>query len=232
MSLVRKNLVAGCSFTDPTWQKDVPWSVFYGQQQPTYIVAKAGMGIKGICTETLYYLKTLPEVDQLILVLPTLWRMDIEVDEETYLSNAMVDLLTADQPVTVASPAKRKWITSGGLRYPKDKEYSPTLDFLYKHQGFLVIAKEHFRALTMLLEYCKINKIKYAISAIQDPLDQLEGLDYIRDKIVELLNEVEYNSWFRFDGKFIDKYLKHNQHPSTEEHKDLCRCIVENLNRG
>jgi hypothetical protein len=42
-------------------------------------------------------------------------------------------------------------------------------DFLYKHQGFLVIVKEHFRALKALLNYCKEHKIKYYITAIQDP---------------------------------------------------------------
>jgi hypothetical protein len=52
------HLLAGCSFTDPLWQEAVPWSVFYGKKYPSYIVAKAGMGIKGICTETLYYLES------------------------------------------------------------------------------------------------------------------------------------------------------------------------------
>jgi hypothetical protein len=225
------HLLVGCSFTDPVWQKDISWSIEYAKTYPSYIVAKAGMGIKGICTEAMYYIKNL-NISKVIIILPTLWRMDIEVGEETYLCNSMVDLLYAEHNWEVSVPAKRKWITSGGLHYPKDTEFSKIFDFLYKHQDFLVIAKEHFRALTMLLDYCKLHKIEYVISAIQDPLHQLDGLDYIKDEICKLLDEVEYNLWFKFDGKFIDQYLGHGEHPSTEEHRELCRCIVENFKRG
>lgn len=229
--MTKPHLLVGCSFTDPMWQSAVPWSVEYAKTHPSYIVAKAAMGIKGICTETLYYIKNI-EVSKLIIILPSLWRIDVEVDQETYLCNTMVDLIYADQSWKIITPATRKWITSGGLNYQKDKEYSATFEFLYKHQGFLVIAKEHFRALTMLLNYCKLNKIEYVISAIQDPLDQLIGLDYIKDEICSLLAEVEYNLWLRFDGKFIDQYLGHNQHPTTEEHIKLNSYILENFKQG
>lgn len=225
----KKHLLVGCSFTDPQWQSAIPWSIEYAKAHPSYIVAKAGMGIKGICTEAMYYIKDI-EISKMIIILPTLWRMDVEVDEETYLCNAMVDLLYADQTYQVEIPAKRKWLTSGGLHYKKNQEYSDAFDFLYKHQGFLVMAKEHFRALTGLLNYCKLHNIEYAISTIQDPLDQLTGLDYIRDDICRLLDQVEYNSWIRFDGKFIDQYLGHKEHPSTQEHQDLCNCILEHFN--
>ena len=218
--------IAGCSFTDPTWQKDIPWSIEYSRHNLSYIVAKAGMGIKGICTESLYHLKTLSGIKKLIIILPTLWRMDIEVDEETYLCNCMVDILVSNGTWQIKTPAKRKWLTSGGLNYDKSDEQAKIFDFLYRHQGFLVLAKEHFRALTMLIEYCKIHNIDYHISAIKDPLDQLQGLDYIREEIVQLLEEVEYSNWFRFDGKFIDQYLKHDNHPTTQEHQDLCKHII------
>jgi hypothetical protein len=226
-----KHLLVGCSFTDPVWQKDIPWSVEYAKTHPSYIVAKAGMGIKGICTEAMYYLPYL-DVSRVIIMLPTLWRLDVEMDEEARLCNAMVDLLYADQSWTVSTVATRKWIVSGGVHYSKNTEYTPIFDFLYKHQGFLVIAKEHLRALTQLIEYCKMHSIEYAITAIQDPLAQLAGLDYIRNNISKLLDQVEYNSWIRFDGKFVDQYLKHTNHPSTKEHQDLCSCIVDNFKQG
>jgi hypothetical protein len=202
-----KHLLIGCSFTDPSWQTAIPWSVEYSKTQPTYIVAKAGMGIKGIVTESLCYLGQLPNISTLIIVLPTLWRLDIEVDQETYLCNAMVDLLHSDSNWHIVNAAKRKWIISGGLRYERNTEQAQLFDLLYKHQGFLVIAKEHFTALKALLNYCKQCKIQYYISAIQDPMDQLTGLDYIKDDIVTLLDDVEYKNWFRFDNKFIDIIL-------------------------
>lgn len=227
----KNHLLVGCSFTDPLWQDDKPWSLEYAKTHPSYIVAKAGMGIKGICTEALYHIQNI-DVSRVIIVLPTLWRMDIEVDEETYLCNSMVALLHADQDYKVVTPPQRKWITSGGLHYKKNTEYSNIFDLLYKHQGFLVIAKEHIRALTMLLNYCKMHNIEYAVSAIQDPLDQLIGLDYIKNEICTLLDQVEYNSWFRFNGKFIDQYLGHQQHPTTEEHKKLCSYVIEHFKQG
>jgi hypothetical protein len=227
-----KHLLVGCSFTDPLWQKAVPWSIEYSKTHPSYIVAKAGMGIRGICTEALYFLKNLDNVNRVVIVLPNLWRLDIEADEETYISNAMVDLLEADPEIKTTIPATRKWIVSGGLRYLKGTEQAPTLDFLYKHQGFLVITKEHLRALTMLINYCKMHNIEYYISTIQDPLDQLTGLDYISNNINELLEEVEYKDWIRFDGKFIDQYLGHPDHPTTEEHQDLCKQILNHINKG
>lgn len=221
------HLLSGCSFTDPTWQDDVPWSVEYSKTHPSYIVAKAGMGIKGICTETLYYLKTLSGISKLIIILPTMWRLDVEMDQETYLCNSMVDLLVADSHGwTRQQRAQRKWITSGGLHYSKSTEEGKIFKQLYKHQGFLVIAKEHFSALTLLINYCKMHNIKYFISAIQDPMDQLMGLDYIRKDFCQLLDEVEYSNWFKFNNKFIDQYLGHNSHPTTQEHIDLCKHII------
>jgi hypothetical protein len=225
------HLLVGCSFTDPTWQDAVPWSVEYSKIYPSYIVAKAGMGIKGICTEALTYLENL-DVSRVIIILPTLWRMDIEVDQETYLCNSMVDLLYANQTWNIQLSAKRKWLTSGGLHYPKNKEYSKIFKFLYEHQGFLVIFKEHIKSLTMLLDYCKIHNIEYAVSAIQDPKGQLSGLDYVHDEICKLLDQVEYQSWLRFDGKFIDQYLGHTRHPDTKEHQNLCSHIIKHFNRG
>jgi hypothetical protein len=220
------HLLVGCSFTDPLWQDTIPWSMEYSKTHQSYIVAKVGMGIKGICTEALCYLTTLPKVSKLIIVLPTLWRLDVEMDQETYLCNAMVDLIYADASQKIVIPAKRKWVISGGLHYNKNTEQANLFDFLYKHQGLLVIAKEHFRALKALLNYCKEHKIKYYISAIQDPLGQLTGLEYISEDINQLLTEVEYQNWFRFENKFIDKFLGHQEHPTTEEHRILCQHIL------
>jgi len=221
------HLLVGCSFTDPIWQEAIPWSVEYAKTHPSYIVAKAGMGIKGICTEAMYYIQKLT-VQRVIIILPTLWRMDIEIDEETYIANSMTDLLFADEPQqTIVTRASRKWITSGGMHYNRDTEYSKIFDFMYKHKGFFVIAKEHFRALTILINYCKMHNIEYAISAIQDPMEQMHGLDYIKEEFCQLLKTVEYDSWFKFDNKFIDQYLGHTQHPTTEEHVLLCGCILD-----
>lgn len=226
----KKHLLVGCSFTDPSWQDAIPWSVEYAKTHPSYIVAKAGMGIKGICTEAMYYIEKL-DISNVIIVLPTLWRLDLEVDEETYISNAMVDLIYADTDYNVFEPAKRKWITSGGLHYPKDKEFSKIFDFLYKHQGYLVILKEHIKALTQLLNYCKMHNIDYKISAIQNPLEQFQGLDYIKEEAIKLLDTVEYDEWIKFDGKFINKFLGHDKHPTTEEHVKLCEYILDELNK-
>ena len=55
-SMSKKHLLVGCSFTDPTWQDAILWSVEYAKTHPSYIAAKAGMGIKGICTEAMYYM--------------------------------------------------------------------------------------------------------------------------------------------------------------------------------
>lgn len=228
----KPHLLVGCSFTDPTWQTAIPWSVEYAKIHPSYISAKAGMGIKGICTEAMYNLKEIDNISRVIIILPTLWRMDIELDEEAIWCNCMVDFLYAEQTVTVVKKAKRKWFKSGGLHYPKNEQHSHILDWLYKNQGFLTIAKEHFRALTILIDYCKLHHIEYAISAIQDPMSQLTGLDYIKDEICKLLEEVEYNSWFKFDNKFIDQYLGHTRHPSTIEHQKLCTEILENFKQG
>lgn len=225
------HLLSGCSFTDPVWQNEIPWSVCYSLTHPSYIVAKAGMGIRGICTETLYYLQSMSDINKVILMLPTLWRLDIEVDQESYLCNAMVDRLYAQQgnykkDVT----ATRKWLISGGLNYDKNTEQSKIFDLMYKHQGFLVLLKEHTRALRMLLDYCRSRRIEYHITAIQDPMNQLQGLDYIKDEIESLLDQVEYKDWFKFDGKFVDEFLNHPCHPTTREHQVLCEYILNYTN--
>lgn len=225
------HFLVGCSFTDPRWQTDIPWSVEYSKTHSSYIVAQSGMGIKGICTEATSYLSTLPNISTAIILLPTLWRLDIEVDQETYLCNAMTDLLYASGNWKKVETPSRKWITSGGLHYDRSTEQAKLFDFLYKHQGFLVIAKEHFRALKFLINYCKERKIQYYISAIQDPLDQLVGLDYIRDDIVKLLDSVEYDHWFKFNDTFIDKFLGHSKHPTTAEHQVLCQHILSVTNK-
>ena len=221
------DFLVGCSFTDPRWQVEIPWSVEYSKIHPSYIVAQAGMGIKGICTEAVSYLETLPNISKAIIILPTLWRLDVEMDQETYLCNAMTDLLVANGNWKTSELAKRKWIVSGGLHYDRSSEHATLFDFLYKHQGFLVIAKEHFRALKVLINYCKERKIQYYVSAIQDPLDQLLGLNFIKDEIVNLLESVEYNQWFKFDNKFINKFLGHNRHPTTVEHQLLCKHVID-----
>lgn len=232
-------LLAGCSFTDPEWQpKNVPWSVEFAKTHPSYIVAKASMGIKGICTEAVYHLEELHDVSTVFVMLPTMWRMDIEADTETYLGNAMVNRLIADQDWRIHAPAHRKWIISGGLRYsenPRNADIMPILDFLYKHQGFLVLAKEHFRALKHLQNVCKERNIKCYVTAIQDPMQQLMGLDYIRDEFCNLLESVDYANWFRFDNQFVNQFLGREDHrmmgwhPDTEEHRVLCKYIIDNL---
>lgn len=227
----RSHFLVGCSFTDPRWQEEIPWSVEYSKTHPSYIVGQSGMGIKGICTEATSYLSTLSNISTAIIILPTLWRVDVEMDQETYLCNAMTDLLYANGNWEKAKSAERKWIISGGLHYDRSTEQAKLFDFLYKHQGFLVIAKEHFRALKVLINYCKERKIQYYVSAIQDPLDQLQGLDYIKDEIVNLLESVDYNQWFKFNDKFIDKFLGHNKHPTTTEHQVLCQHILNITNK-
>jgi hypothetical protein len=224
-----KHLLVGSSFTDPSWQDIIPWSVQYAYTHPVSIVAQAGMGIKGIATEALAYLESMPTITTLVIILPDLWRMDIEIDREAYLSNAMVDLIYADKNGwKMAEAAFRKWIISGGIqRYDKKTERGKIFDFLYKHQGFLVIAKEHITALKRLIDYCNYNKIKCYISASEDPLTQLTGLDFIRNDIGALLETVNYSNWFRFNGKFIDKFLGHSNHPSTQEHNILCNMILD-----
>ena len=235
-----KHLLAGCSFTDPEWQPlCVPWSVEFAKTYPSYIVARASFGIKGICTEALYNLQELHDISTVIVMLPTLWRLDIEVDTETYLGNAMVNRLVADaQGWQIDALAHRKWIISGGLRYsenPRNTNVMSILDFFYRHQGFLVLAKEHFRALKHLQNVCKERNIKCYVTAIQDPMQQLTGLDYIRDEFCNLLELVDYANWFRFDNQFVNQFLGRDDHkmmgwhPNTEEHRMVCEYIIDNL---
>lgn len=224
-----KHLLVGCSFTDPAWQTVTPWSVEYAKTHHSFIVAKAGMGIKGIATEAMYYLRDLSDISTVVIILPTLWRVDIEMDMETYLCNSMVDLLEADNDGwRKHRAAKRKWLTNGGPNSDTKTEQGAIFEFVYKHQGFLVLAKEHFRALKILINHCKERKLKYHMSAIQDPLDQLCGLDYIADDIKDILFDVEYDQWFRFDDQFIDGFLGHQNHPSTKEHQLLCKHVIRN----
>lgn len=228
-------LLAGCSFTDPAWQDEVPWSVEYAKTHPSYIVAKAGFGIKGITTEALYFLESHKEIDTLVLILPDIWRLDIEVDSETYLCNCLVDTLVADSNGwRIKDKAFRKWIHSGGPVYYKkiikDKEIVQILEQMYKHQSWLVIFKEQMMALERLLNYCKHNDIDYYISAIRDPMTQFDGLEYIQPPLHDLLvNKGEYNSWFTFNGKFIDMFVGHDNHPTTEEHVKLANYILEKV---
>jgi hypothetical protein len=232
-----RHLLAGCSFTDPEWQPlCVPWSVEYAKTYPSYIVAKAGMGIKGICIEALYTLQELDDISTVFVMLPTLWRMDIEADEEGLMCNAMVNRLIADQDWKIDAPAHRKWIVSGGLNYAKKTPELVTIfDFLYKHQGFLVLAKEHFRALKVLQNACKERNIKFYVTAIQDPMQQLVGLNHIHDEFCALLDSVDYPNWFRFNGQFVNQFLGRDEHsikgwhPDTEEHRVLCKYIIDNL---
>jgi len=218
-----KHLLVGCSFTDPLWQKVTPWSVAYSETQESYIIAKAAMGIKGIATEALSYTRdVVDEIDTAVIVLPTVHRLDQEMDQETYLCNAMVDLLHANQGIVKKDVvASRKWIVSGGVNFDNTTEQGKHYDFIYKHKGLLVNFKEQIMALLQLIDYFKLNNIKYHITAIQDPKEQFHGLEYIQDEAYKLLDMVEYDSWFKFDGKFIDKFLGHQDHPSDEEHKIL-----------
>jgi hypothetical protein len=222
-------LIAGCSFTDPLWQDEVPWSVEFGKTHPTYIVAKAGMGIKGIATEAMYFLKTLPTVNTCIIILPTLWRLDVEVSVDMSDCTAMVDLLDVNSSgVRIKSDAMRKWLLSGGLHYDNTTKYGKLFKQMYKYQDLLVILKEHLRSLEILINYCKNNNIAYYISAISDPKEELEHYD-IKHEAFALLDDVEYSSWFRFDGTFINRFLKHDNHPTTSEHVLISEYIIKHI---
>jgi hypothetical protein len=61
---------------------------------------------------------------------------------------------------------------------------------------------------------------------MQDLMNQLTELKYIKDDMMALLDDVEYKNWFRFDNKFIDKFLSHTDHPSIAEHVTLCKHII------
>jgi len=226
---MNKTLIAGCSFTDPLWQSDIPWSVEFSKTHPSYIVAKAGMGIKGITTEALYFLKKLPLVDTCIIVLPTLWRLDVEVSVDIPDCNAMVDLLEVDASnCIVKHSAVRKWIVSGGLHYDQKSKYGKLFKQLYEYQDLLVILKEHLRSLSILINYCKNNNIKYYISAISDPKEELAHFD-IKKEAFALLDEVEYESWFTFNGTFINRFLEHDDHPNTTEHVLISEYIIKHI---
>lgn len=217
---MKNHLLVGCSFTDPLWQDAIPWSVYYSKNyQTSYIVAKAAMGWNGICTEAYMYAQNL-EFDHCVIMLPDIWRMDINLNHEGTSTNAMVDLLENDEIITHAI---RKWIVSGGLSYHQvvnlNSKEKKLFDKLYRYVSFLPIIQEHVLKLKLLLLSLKERNISYTITAIEDPMHQLQGLDYIKDDIIELLDSVEYNNWLRFDGKFIDEFLGHNRHPTTEEHK-------------
>lgn len=223
---MKNHLLVGCSFTDPSWQEDIPWSSYYDKKYcKSYIIAKAGIGWTGICTEAYIHAQKL-DFEHCIIMLPTLWRMDIEVDHEGLICNTMVDILENDKKVTTAT---RKWLCSGGLNYEKLKGTElKIIDMMYKYKGFLPLLREHILKLKLLISYLRIRDIKYTITAIQDPMHQLTGLEYIKDDIIELLDSVEYKDWLRFDGKFIDEFVGHNRHPTTEEHTLIGDYIWEN----
>jgi hypothetical protein len=228
------HLLIGSSFVDPLWQDVETWAVQYSKIHPSYIVAKAGMGIKGVCTEALYYLEELNNISKVIVMLPDLWKIDIEIDEETYISNSMTDLLWADYAgVVIKQKAHRKWITSGSMVWDKKTEAASIFNFVSKHQGFLVLVKEHFRELKRLIDTCRYKNISCYITTTTDPLSELSGLDYIRPQVEKILQDVSYDSWMRFDGKFVDDFLqlKHNNHPTAQEHAVLCKYIFELTNK-
>lgn len=215
-----KHLLVGCSFTDPLWQDEIPWSVYYGKKyQTSYIVAKAGMGWNGICTEAYTYAQNLT-FDHCVIMLPTMFRMDMELNHEGQIANTMVDLLENNKIITYAT---RKWITSGGLNWNQTKmlgnKEKKLFDQFYKYMGFLPLVREQMLKLKLLILSLQAKNISYTITTIKDPMHQLEGLDYIKNDIIELLDSVEYSNWLRFDGKFIDEFLGHDKHPTTQEHK-------------
>ena len=49
-----------------------------------------------------------------------------------------------------------------------------------------------------------------------------------KDDVIELLDSVEYKDWLRFNGKFIDKFIGHNKHPTTREHTLIGDYIWQN----
>lgn len=217
---MNKHLLVGCSFTDPLWQDEIPWSVYYGKKyQTSYIVAKAGMGWNGICTEAYMYAQNL-KFDHCVIMLPTIFRMDIELNHEGDTCNGMVDLLENDRIITNAT---RKWITSRGLNWNQTKilqnQQKKMFDQLYKYMDFLPLIREQVLKLKLLILSLQAKNISYTITAIKDPMHQLEGLDYIKDDIIKLLNDVEYKDWLRFNNGFIDEFLGHGKHPTTQEHK-------------
>jgi len=230
---MNKHLLVGCSFTDPMWQSVIPWSVQFAKSYPSYIIAKAGMGIKGIASSTIQYLNSSISpynITHCIIILPTLWRIDVPVDTESYLCSAMVDCLyVSNDGISIEIEGQLKWLISGGLHYNKKTEEAILFDFLYKHQGFLEILKEQVYYLKMLISILKKYKIKYYISAIQDPKTQLIGLEYLNDQINELLTSIEYETWFKFDNGFINDFLGHSNHPNNEEHKLINEYIIENI---
>ena len=223
---MKKHLLVGCSFTDPIWQDVTPWSSYYNENyNQSYIIAKAGMGWAGICTEAFIHAQKL-DFEHCVIMLPTLWRMDIEVNQEGTICNAMVDVLE-DNKVTI--PATRKWLCSGGLNYEKLKGTElKIIEMMYKYKGFLPLLREHVLKLKLLISYLKTRNIQYTITAIQDPMHQLTGLDYINDDVIELLDSVEYKDWLRFNGKFIDKFIGHINHPTTREHTLIGDYIWQN----
>ena len=99
---------------------------------------------------------------------------------------------------------------------------------LYKYKGLLPILRDHVLALKLLILYLESRNISYTITAIQDPMQQLTGLADDKDEVVSLLESVDYKNWLKFDGQFIDKYLGHTEHPSTEEHKQIGDYIWQN----
>ena len=222
----KNHLLAGCSFTDPLWQDTVPWSVYYSKTyHKSYIVAKAGMGWSGICTEAYMYARQL-DISHCVIMLPTVWRCDIEVNHEGTMCNAMVDLLEHDQ---VIKPSERKWIVSGGLNYQHlDKELVRAFDWQYQYKNFLSIFRSHALALKTLQLYLKSIDVTYTVTAIRDPMEQLEGMEYIQNELEDLLHDVEYNTWLKFDGKFINEWLIHDNHPTTKEHKQIGDYIWQN----
>ena len=50
--------------------------------------------------------------------------------------------------------------------------------------------------------------------------------------VPDLKSLPEFDIDIAFDGKFIDQYLGHTQHPNTTEHQHLYNCIIEHFKQG
>ena len=96
---------------------------------------------------------------------------------------------------------------------------------LYKYQGNEVIIQNSMQMLVFLVNYLHQQGISCKITSITDPMHCIEYFDN-NDIMLDLLDKVGYNDWVRFDGYFVDDFLGHSKHPTTQEHSIIKNYIL------
>lgn len=234
------DLLVGASYADPMLNINTgrseeyirTWAVQYAEDTPSYIIAMSGMGVDGLVRETLHRLEEDVSVDRVVFMVPPLFRLDIEQNEEGHRAGAMLDLFLYEHDLIKVMPAKRKWIISGGIASYDSSPYKKEFAHTYKTKEFYVLFKDSYFALKSLKDHCTVNGIKLYLTSNVDPADVIisAGLGYVEDDVNRMLTSLDYEDWIRYNDnkQFIDDamYIERG-HPTEEQHAIIANRIKE-----